>query len=79
MPNLDELFTADAAEAIARRRDHTQLALQRQSDGAAQDMRAVGGMIAGELMSSNDPTQLAGLNAGVRIPTTVSHPGNAGS
>lgn len=74
--SLDELFAADAAESIARRRDNTQLALARQSDGAAQDMRVVGGLIASELLTSNDPMQMAGLNAGVRTPTTVDHPGN---
>jgi hypothetical protein len=77
--SLDELFAADAAESIARRRDNTQLALARQSDGAAQDMRVVGGLIAAELLAANDPMTMAGLNAGVRTPTTLDHPGNPSS
>lgn len=73
--DLTELFGADAAEAIGRRRDDTQLATARQRDGAAQDTRVVGGMIAKELLVSDSPDDMSRLNAAVRIPTTIDHPG----
>ncbi len=76
LADLLDLFSADAAEAIGRRRDDTSLAQSRQRDGAAQDMRVVGGLIADELLTSNDRTRFADTNAAVRIPTTVDHPGN---
>lgn len=71
---LQELFVSDSAEAIARRRDDTQLAIARQRDGAGQDMRVIGGMIAKELLVSDSPDDMSRLNAAVRIPTTVDHP-----
>lgn len=74
--DLMGLFGADAAEAIARRRDDTQLAINRQRDGAAADMRVLGGVIAAELLTQNDPMGMAGMNAGIRVPTTVDHPSN---
>lgn len=73
--DLQEMFAADAAEAIARRRDDSQLATARQRDGAAYDMRMLGGFMTGSLFSSDDPERFAGLNAGVRVPTTIDHPG----
>jgi hypothetical protein len=73
--DLNEMFSADAAEAIARRRDDSQLATARQRDGAAYDMRMLGGFMTGSLFSSDDPERFAGLNAGVRVPTTIDHPG----
>jgi len=73
--DLQEMFSADAAEAIARRRDDSQLATARQRDGAAYDMRMLGGFMTASLFASDDPERFAGLNSGVRIPTTVDHPG----
>ena len=72
--DLQEMFAADAAESIARRRDDSQLATARQRDGAAFDMRMLGGFLASSLFSSDDPERFAGLNAGVRVPTTLDHP-----
>lgn len=71
-----EAHYADCLEAIGRRRDDINLATARQRDGAAQDMRVVGSAIAANIIQSDDPTQYAGLNAGIRVPTTVDHPGN---
>ena len=50
------------------------LAFARQRDGAAYDQRNLGAVAAVELLVSNDPMQVAGLNTGVRTPTTISHP-----
>ena len=75
MDELLTLFKADAAEAIARRRDDSALATARQRDGAGQDMRVVGGMIAKELLVSDSPDDMSRLNAAIRVPTTVDHPG----
>lgn len=72
--DLLNLFESDSAEAIGRRRDDTSLAVARQRDGAAQDMRVVGGMIAKELLVSDSPDDMSRLNAAVRVPTTLDHP-----
>ena len=75
MDELLKLFMADSAESIARRRDDTALATARQRDGAGQDMRVIGGMIAKELLVSDSPDDMSRLNAAIRVPTTVDHPG----
>jgi hypothetical protein len=77
MPGIDlnELFCTDAAEALAARRDDTRLATARQRDGSAQDMRVVGGMLADELLRSNEADKGADRNAAARNPTTLDHPG----
>lgn len=72
--NLDDIFSGDLAQAVSRRRDDSDLAIARQRDGAAYDMRMLGGFITSALFSSDDAERFAGLNAGVRIPTTLSHP-----
>lgn len=74
MDELLKLFHADAAEAIASRRDDTRLATARQRDGAAYDMRALGAAIGGSLIQSDDPQSFGTLNAAVRTPTTLDHP-----
>lgn len=75
LPMILDAHYADCLEAIGRRRDDINLAQARQRDGAAQDMRVVGSAIAANIIQSDDPTQYAGLNAGVRVPTTLDHPG----
>jgi hypothetical protein len=60
---LDKMLEAFGAEALQR--------IARQSDGAAQDMRVIGGMIGSALLTSDDPAKFATLNAGVRVPTTL--------
>ncbi len=75
-PDLQAMFDADMAQAIARRRDASDEAMARQRDGAAYDMRALGAVITSELVRSDDPAQIAALNAGIRTPLTVSQPGN---
>lgn len=51
-----------------------QLALARQRDAAAFDMRVIGAVAAGELLVTNDPSEVARLNTAVRTPTTIDHP-----
>lgn len=50
------------------------LAFARQRDGATYDQRVLGAVAAVELLVSDDPMQVAGLNTGMRTPTTVDHP-----
>jgi hypothetical protein len=73
--DLQEMFAADAAEAIARRRDDSMLASARQRDGAAYDMRMLGGFMTASLFASDDPERFAGLNSGIRVPTSIDTPG----
>lgn len=75
---LAGIFEADAAEAVARRRDDTALATARQRDAAAYDTRMLGGFMTAQLFASDDTQALAGmfagLNGAIRVPTTVDHP-----
>ena len=73
-PELLNLFESDLAAHLGRQRDDIYLAVARQRDGAAYDMRALGAFTLGNLFTSDDPERMAGLNAGVRIPTTLTHP-----
>ena len=50
-------------------------AIERQRDGSLFDLRALGAVIASELLVSNDPSEMSRVNAAVRIPTTLDHPG----
>lgn len=73
--DLNELFTSAFAERLARRAEDADLAMGRQRNGAEQDTRVIGGLIADELLTSNDRTRFADTNASVRIPTTLNQPG----
>ncbi|MCP9473349.1 MAG: hypothetical protein NNA30_11505 [Nitrospira sp.] len=74
MDKLQDLFAADFAESIARRRDDTNLATARQRDGAAFDNRALGYFGLEQLFRSDNPMGYADLNAASRMPTTLDHP-----
>ena len=74
--DIQEMLAADAAEAVARRRDDTSLATARQRDGSAYDLRMLGGFMTAALFRSDDPESFAGLNAGSRIPITLDTPSN---
>ena len=58
--DLQALFEADVYQRTSR-----------QADGAAFDQRLLGGVLAGALLASN----IGQLNAAVRTPTTIDHPG----
>lgn len=78
MPLLETMLEAYGAEVLETSRlraGDVALATARQRDGAAQDMRVIGGAIAAEVLQADDPAQLAGLNAGVRVPVTLDQPG----
>lgn len=58
--DLQSMFEADIYHRNARR-----------SEGADFDQRLLGGVLAGALLASN----IGQLNAAVRTPTTIDHPG----
>jgi len=68
------VYEADAAEAIARRRDDTTLATARQRDAAAFDSRALGFYGIEQLFRSDNGTFYGDLNAAARMPSTLDHP-----
>jgi hypothetical protein len=74
-PELQAMFVADAAQAIARRRDSSDQAMANQRDGASYDMRMLGAFMTGSLFASDDAERFAGLNTGARIPVTLDQPG----
>lgn len=70
-----DAFEASMLQNFSRQAAHSEGATARQTDGAAYDMRSLGGFIAGEMHRSNDPEAFAGLNTASRIPTTLDQPG----
>ena len=50
------------------------LAFARQRDSSAHALQTLQAVAAVELLVSNDPMQVAGLNVGMRTPTTIDHP-----
>lgn len=72
--DLMELFKASFAQGIADARSDAQLAMARQRDGAAFDMRALGAAIGGSLVASDDTSEMSRINAAVRVPTTLDQP-----
>jgi hypothetical protein len=75
--DLQAMFDSRVAASSARSMEHADGAMARQTDGAAYDMRALGAVIATELVQSAEPMGMAGLNAGIRTPLTITQPGNA--
>jgi hypothetical protein len=77
--DLQSIFESRIAAASARSMEHADGAMARQTDGAAYDMRALGAVITSELVQSDDPMGMAGLNTGIRTPLTITQPGNVKS
>lgn len=73
-PELVKMLNAELGTGVSRRSSDVDLAFSRQRDGAAYDMRMLGAFVTGNLFASDDPERFAGLNAGVRVPTTLDHP-----
>lgn len=68
-PTLTAVLTGLLAGSFEAQNDDHNLALARQRDGAAFDMRALGGAIARELVQADDPQTIAGLNTTSHVPT----------
>lgn len=69
---VDQL-TAAASRGILRQSDRADEASARQSDGAAFDMRLLGGVMANELIGENERANVGGLNTAIRTPSTIDH------
>ena len=50
------------------------LAYRRQGDAIQIRNSVIDSVVTGEILRGDDPMQIAGLNAGVRAPTTIDHP-----
>lgn len=74
-PEIANIFAGDLAEAVARRRDDSGLAVARQRDLAAYEQAQLRGFITGTLFQSDDAERFASLNAGVATPGTLQHYG----
>lgn len=75
-PELLGLLEGDMGLSIRNQSQEVGLAHARQRDGAASDMRALGAAVAVAMLQADEPTTFAGINAGVRTPDTLDHPGN---
>lgn len=77
-PDMVKLINNMAGAALQNANREADLRVGRQSDGAAQDMRVSGGFLEQNLFASDEPNRFAGLNAGVRVPTTLEQIGYPG-
>ena len=74
-PSIQQHFMGRIALESVNYASEIALANRRQADGAAFDMRALGGLLGVEFLVSNDTSEMTRTNAAVRIPTTLDHPG----
>lgn len=68
-----DALSARAAAGVARSTDRAEELSLRQSDGAAYDMRTLGGVLANSLIGMDERANVAGLNTAIRTPNTVEH------
>jgi len=67
-------FASDAAHSAARNRNAVDVITLGMSQGFALDSRLLTGALAGSILRGDNASEIAGLNAAVRAPTTLDHP-----
>lgn len=73
-PNLVGLYQAAAAERLSLHNADIQLAVARQRDTAQHGLKVIEGVVAKELLVSDDAAEFGRTNAAIRVPTTLDHP-----
>jgi hypothetical protein len=69
-----EFMKAGMAESFrTTQNDHT-AAMARQRDTSMHGLKVIEGVVAKELLVSDDPTDYARMNTAIRTPTTLDHP-----
>lgn len=69
MALMDDVLAQEAAHAVARMRNDSDLATARTRDAALFDNRMLQGFVTAELFRSDDPSFNAGLKASDRVPS----------
>lgn len=64
--------TAFAQSVLIANNDHT-TRMGRQADTALAGLKVIEGVVAKELLVSDDPGDMSRLNAAIRVPTTLDH------
>lgn len=74
-PDLVGLYNSAAAERLSLHNADTMLAVARQRDTAQHGLKVIEGVVAKELLVSDDAAEFGRTNAAIRVPTTLDHPG----
>jgi len=77
-PNFYQGHMGAMLAGVERRSQHSDMAMARHTDTALHGLKVIESIAAYELLVSNDPDRMAATNAGVRIPTSISHPSMLG-
>lgn len=72
--DLNSLLFAQLAQQANVFTSELNLAYRRQGDAIQIRNSVIDSVVTGEILRGDDPMQIAGLNAGVRTPTTIDHP-----
>ena len=72
-PFLEQILQAGMAERTGIAQADHQLAMRRASDTALHGLKVVEGVVAKELLISDDASEMSRLNSAVRVPTTIEH------
>lgn len=73
-PFLAKMLEASLMERISIAQADHQLAVARARDTALHGLKVVEGVVAKELLVSDDPSEFGRTNAAIRVPTTLDHP-----
>jgi hypothetical protein len=72
--DLNSLLFAQLAQQANVFTSELNLAYRRQGDAIQIRNSVIDSVVTGEILRGDDPMQIAGLNAGIRTPTTIDHP-----
>lgn len=73
-PFLAKMIEAGMAERMGMYHGELNAALGRARDTALHGLKVVEGVVAKELLVSDDVSEMSRINGAVRVPTTLDHP-----
>ena len=73
-PVIEKIINTGLAERTALSQGDFALAMARARDTALHGLKVVEGVVAKELLVSDDAAEFGRTNAAIRVPTTVDHP-----
>lgn len=73
-PDLVKMLREQTAVGANAFTQDIQLGYRRMANGAEFDHRTLNGALAGSILRGDNASEIAGLNAAIRAPTTIDHP-----
>ena len=73
-PTIAKLIEVGFAERHGLGMNDQQLAVARARDTALHGLKVIEGVVAKELLVSDDAAEFGRTNAAIRVPTTIDHP-----